>query len=85
MFLEKMYFLVFWTFRELRDSKKGKVKEHGSEFSRRTLWAKDEDQDPNRLQTGTPTRSYSLATWGLPVPPHGSDAADLHSCGFVLT
>jgi hypothetical protein len=49
VFQKNIFFLEFWTFRELRDSKKGKVKEHGSEFSRRTLWAKDEDQEPNKL------------------------------------
>jgi hypothetical protein len=44
---------VFWTFRELRVCKKGKVNEHGSEFLRLTLWAKDGDQEPNRLQMGS--------------------------------
>jgi hypothetical protein len=34
LFFRKMSFLEYWTFRELRDSKKGKVKEQGSEFSR---------------------------------------------------
>jgi hypothetical protein len=53
LFFRKMSFLVFWTFWELRDSKKGKLKEHGSEFSRQTLWAKDRDQEPNRLQKGS--------------------------------
>jgi hypothetical protein len=49
-----MSFLVFLTFRELRGSKKGKVKEHGSEFLTQTLSAKDEDQEPNMLQMGSP-------------------------------
>jgi hypothetical protein len=40
---QKNVFLEFWTFRELRDSKKGKAKEHGSDFLRRTLWSKDGD------------------------------------------
>ena len=48
---QKTSFSVFWTLRELRDTKKGKVKEHGSEFSRRTPWAKAEDQKPNQLRT----------------------------------
>ena len=46
---QKTFFLVFWTFRELRDSKKGKVREHGSEFSRRMQCAENEDQKPNQL------------------------------------
>ena len=49
LFFQKTSFLVFQTFRELRDSKKGKAKEHGSEFSRRTQWAENEDQKPNQL------------------------------------
>ena len=51
---QKTSFLVFRTFRELRDSKKGKAKEHGSEFSRRTQWAENEDQKPNQLETRGP-------------------------------
>ena len=49
LFFQKTSFLVFQTFRELRDSKKGKVREHGSEFSRRTQWDKIEDQEPDQL------------------------------------
>jgi hypothetical protein len=33
---EKMLFLVFLNFQELRDSKKGKVREHGLGISRKT-------------------------------------------------
>jgi hypothetical protein len=54
LFFRKISFLVFWTFRELWDSKKDKVKEHGSEFSRRMLWDIDGDKEPNRLQMGSP-------------------------------
>jgi hypothetical protein len=53
LFFRKISFLLFWTFRELWVCKKGKVNEHGSEFLRLTLWAKDGDQEPNRLQTGS--------------------------------
>ena len=49
-FFQKTSFLVFQTFRELRDSKKGKAKEHSSEFSRRTQWAQNEGQKPNQLE-----------------------------------
>ena len=51
---QKTSFLVFRTFRELRDSKKGKAKEHGSEFSRRTQWAQNEGQKPNQLEMRGP-------------------------------
>ena len=54
LFFQKTSFLVFQTFRELRDSKKGKAKEHGSEFSRRTQWAQNEGQKPNQLEMRGP-------------------------------
>jgi hypothetical protein len=41
---------VFSTFQELRDSKKGKVREHGLEFFRRTKWDKVGHQEANRPQ-----------------------------------
>ena len=44
---------MFQTFRELRDSKKGKAKEHGSEFLRRRPWAKVEGQKANQVEKGT--------------------------------
>jgi hypothetical protein len=37
LFGRKHLFLAFLTFQKLRDSEKGKVKEHGLEISRRTL------------------------------------------------
>ena len=42
--------LVFWTLQELRDSEKGKLKEHVSEISRRIQQAEEGDQEPNRLR-----------------------------------
>ena len=51
---QKTSFLVFQTFRELRDSKKGKVREHASEFLRRTQWAQNEGQKPNQLEMRGP-------------------------------
>ena len=51
---QKTSFLLFQTFRELRDSKKDKVREHASEFSRRTQWAQNEGQKPNQLETRGP-------------------------------
>ena len=51
---QKTSFLVFQTFRELRESKKGKVREHASEFSRRTQWAQNEGQKPNQMEMRGP-------------------------------
>jgi hypothetical protein len=48
---QKNVFLAFLDFPGASGLQKGKVKEHGSEFSRRTLWDKYGDQEPNRLQT----------------------------------
>jgi hypothetical protein len=45
------------TFQELRDSKKGKVRENGLEILRRTKWDKVGHQEINEMQTrwgGTP-------------------------------
>ena len=69
---QKTSFLVFWTFRELRDSKKGKVKEHGSEFSRWTQWAENEDQKPNQLGNRGPHAAKTLGRVGPPILPLGA-------------
>ena len=63
---QKPSLLVFRTFRELRDSKKGKVKEHGSEFLRRMQWAEIEDQEPNQLGDGGSTVAPVLGCVGPP-------------------
>jgi hypothetical protein len=42
---------MFLTFQDLRDTKKGKVKEHGLEISRRTKWDKVGRLVVNELQT----------------------------------
>ena len=69
LFFQKTSFLVFQTFRELRDSKKGKVKEHGSEFSRRTQWDQIEDQKPNRLEDRGSHAAKTLGRVGPPLFP----------------
>ena len=83
---QKTCFLVFRTFRELRDFKKGKAKEHGSEFTRRTQWAENEDQKPNMMEIRGSHAAY--CTWPCgptSFPPRGSDAVHFCLCGFVLT
>ena len=64
---QKTSFLVFWTFRELRDSKKGKVREHRSEFSRRTQWAENKDQKPNQLGDRGPHAASEPGRVGPPL------------------
>ena len=64
---QKTSFLVFWTFRELRGSKKGKVREHGSEFSRQTQWAENEDQNPNQLGNRGPHEAPVPGRVGPPL------------------
>ena len=72
LFFQKTSFLVFQTFRELRDSKKGKVREHGSEFSRRTQWDKNEDQKPNQLGDRGPHAAPVPGRVGPPLFPLGA-------------
>ena len=76
LFSRNRVFLVFWTFRELRDSKKGKVKEHGSEFSRKTSWAKIEDQEPNQQGDGG---SAAASIQGRVGPPRFTLVAPMPS------
>ena len=83
---QKTSFLVFQTFRDLRDSKKGKAKEHGSEFSRRTQWAQIEDQNPSRLEDrGSHAASCTWPRGPSSFPPRSSVAVDLSSTDSVLT
>ena len=76
LFSRNRVFLVFWTFRELRNSKKGKVREHGSEFLRRTQWAKIEDQEPNQLGDRGP---HAAPVPGRMGPPHFALVAPMPS------
>ena len=60
---QKTFFLVFWTFQELRDSELSKLKAHVSEILRRRKWAKVGHQEVNKLESrgaGAPT------PWGVP-------------------
>jgi hypothetical protein len=50
---QKTLFLAFLTFQELRDSKKGKFREHGLEILRRTSWTKVFHKHVNRLKMRT--------------------------------
>jgi hypothetical protein len=45
----KSFFLAFLTFQELRDSKKGKVREHGLEILRQIKWDKMGHQEVNGM------------------------------------
>ena len=60
----KYLLLVFWTFQELRDSKKDKVRGHSSEISRRIQQAKVGHQEVNQLQMrpGGVVRKWDHAT-----------------------
>jgi hypothetical protein len=50
LFVRKHFFLAFLIFQVLRDSKKGKVREHGLEILRRTKWDEVGHQEVNSLQ-----------------------------------
>jgi hypothetical protein len=52
---QKNFLVVFWIFQELRDSKKGKVKEHGSQFFTCIQKAKVEHHEIKEEEMGPTT------------------------------
>jgi hypothetical protein len=64
-----MSFLVFWTFRELQDSKRARSKITVQNFRGERYGIKMDIGSPIGCNWEEPTRSDSLAAWGMPVPP----------------